>query len=504
VARAAGRRREIAVRLAIGASPLHVVRQLLAESALLWLIAGSLGTALAALVVRLLAALPLPTDRPLFLDLEVDARVLAFSFAATALTGLAFGLVPALAVARADLVQALKDGAGRGVGFRSPLRLALLAGQVALSVVLLVGGSLCLRSLANAHSIDLGFEPDGVLMASLDLELQGYDERAARSFWSGLLERLAALPQVEAVGLSNRVPFQLNLIRLPVSAHGRDGRGLPSVDTAIVDAGYFDALRVPIRAGRGFGPLSDAPRATAEVVINENLARRLWPGEEALGRKLRVGGGLHEVVGVAKDGRYFTLGEEPTPFLYLRFARTPSAMTVLVRSSLGSARPSVIADLRRAVADLDKALPLFDAKSLHEHLGVALLPARVSAGVLGWFGALALLLVSVGLHGLLSHAVTLRTHEIGVRRALGARDADVVRLVVGQALLPVLAGVALGLGVAFALSPVLRALLYGIAPGDPAANALAAAALLFTAAVASSLPALRAARLEPMAALRRE
>lgn len=502
LARAAQRRRQIAVRLAVGASRLRIVRQLLAESALVWLIAGGAGTGLAWGAVRVLVALPLPTDRPLFIDIAMDPRVLAFSIGATVLTGLLFGLVPAVSATRTDVVEGLRDG-GRALGFRSPLRSGLLASQVALCLVLLIGASLSARSLANAHAVPLGFTPEGVAMASLDLE--GYDLERSELFWRELRARLSVAPGVESVGLSNRVPFELNVIRLAVEAPGEKDRGLPAVDFAVVDRGYFETLRVPLLQGRVFA--ADDTRGP-EVVINETLARLLWPEGRALEQPVVVGGTRYRVAGIVNDGKYLTLGEEETPFVYLPFwGQGTSVMTLLVRGSAAPGQGSsalLLSRLRREIAGLDPTLPVYNLKTLQEHLAIALVPAGGGAWLLGSFGGMALLLVCVGLHGLLAHAVAQRTHEIGIRRALGAQDRDVVGLVMGQAMLPVLAGVVAGLGLGLVVSPALRSLLYGIGPDDPLSHLGAASALLVTAAVACGIPASRAAQIEPMAALRQE
>jgi predicted permease len=501
--RGAHRRREVGVRLALGASPRHIVRQLLTEAALLWLLGGTLGTGLAVAGIKALSFLPLPTDRPLFVDVGVDARVLTFSIAATLLTGLAFGLVPALTAARMDVVASLKD-AGRPLTWRSPLRGALVASQVALCVVLLVGAGLCLRSLANARRIDLGFEPAGVGMASVDLKLHGYDDERSERFWRDLEARLSALAGVEAVGFTNRLPFELNIIRLPAAPSEDEALRLPSVDFAVVDRGYFSAMRVALRQGRAFGP-SGMPSSASEVVINETLARRFWPKGDALGRRLAVGGGLLEVVGIAADGRYLTLGEEPTPFLFLPFrGREATGMTVLLRTTNPLAGDRAPYMLRQEIGALDSTLPAHNVKTLREHLAIALLPAGVSAALLGVFAGLALLLASVGLYGLLAHAVAQRTHEIGVRRALGALDRDVILLVVRQGMAPVLVGLGAGTALGLVVSPVLGSVLYGIGAADPAAHAGAVIILVLTAAVACGAPAIGATRVEPMAALRQD
>jgi predicted permease len=505
LARAVSRRREIAVRLAVGASRGRIVRQLLIESGSLWLIAGASGTGLAIAAMRVLAATPLPTDRPLFVDVGVDGRVLAFTMGATALTGIVFGLAPALDATRRDIIGSLRES-GRALGFRSPLRSTLVAGQVGLCVVLLVGTGLAVRSLSNAHRIDLGFDAQGVAMATLDLELQGYDDRRAASFWRELAARVSAERGVDSVGFTNRVPFELNIIRLPVAAPEAADRGLPSVDFAVVDRGYFETMRIPLREGRVFAENDHA--GPPEVVINETLARQLWPGRGALDRSLMAGGSAYRVVGLVKDGKYLTLGEEPTPFVFLPFrGEGSSAMTVLVRVAPRASPDdlaSILARLRQEIARLDPELPAHNLKTLREHLAIALVPVRVGASVLGLFGGLALLLACVGLYGLLASAVAHRTHEIGIRRALGARDRDVFGLVVRQAMAPVLAGLGGGLGLGLVVSPLMGSLLYGIGPADPVAHAGAVLVLLLTAAVACGLPASRATRVEPMSALREE
>ena len=503
--RAARRRKEISVRLAVGAGRARVVRQLLVESGLLWLLAGTLGTGVAAAAIRALAAIELPLDRPLFLDIAMDVRVLAFAVGATALTGVVFGLLPAVWASKTDVVSGLRD-TGLQPGSRSRFRASLLAGQVVLCVVLLTGALLSARSLSHAQRIDLGFDPEGVAMASVDLGLEGYDDQGSGPFWRELLSRVSSVPGVAAVGLANRVPFELNIIRLPVEAPGDLGAGLPSADFAVVDRGYFETMRIPLRHGRFFAEGEEA--GALEAVVNETLARRLgWDGGAAE-RPLRVGEATYRVVGIVKDGKYLTLGEDKVPFVYLPFrGQETDAMSVLVRRSTTPAGPSseaLLVQLRQAIGALDPGLPVHNLKTMREHLEIAMVPAGVGAGALGLFGAFALLLASVGLYGLIAHAVGQRTHEIGVRRALGAQDRDVIHLVVREAMTPVIVGLASGLGLGLLAAPVLRNVLYGVAPTDPVAHASAVLALVLTALLASSLPAYRATRIEPMAALREE
>jgi hypothetical protein len=276
------------------------------------------------------------------------------------------------------------------------------------------------------------------------------------------------------------------------------------VDFAVVDRGYFETLRVPWLQGRVF---ADDATGVPEVVMNLALARQLWPEGRALDQPVVVGGTRYRVAGIVKDGKVLTLGEEATPFVYLPFrGQGTSSMNVLVRGSAphGAGSPVLLARLQREIAGLDPTLPAHNLKTLREHLEIALVPVGAGAWLLGSFGGMALLLVCVGLYGLLAHTVAQRTHEIGVRRALGAKGRDVVRIVVRQVMFPIAAGVVGGLGLGLVLSPALRSLLYGIGPDDPLAHLGAVSALLATAAVACGIPAARAARIEPMAALREE
>jgi predicted permease len=498
LARAAMRRREIAVRLALGASRLQIVRQLLVECVMLWLAGGAVGVAVAMAILRLAGSIDLPTDRPVFIDAHLDARVLAYSIALTLVTAIAFGLAPASAAVKEDLIDALRDY-GRAPGFRSPARSALIAGEIALCLVLLVGAALCLRSLANVHRIDLGFDPEGVVIAGIDLSAPAYDEARRREAVTRLLTRLRSTAGVDSVGVASRIPFELNITRTAVAADAADP-GI-SVDFAVVNATYFETLRIMLRDGRAFDD-ADA-RASPRVIVNQRLAGLLWPDRRAVGQTLFIGHRPREVVGVVQDGKYLTLGEEPAPFVYFAYEQAGgSALTVLVRASGYPA--TVLARVREEARAIAAAAPLYNVRTMKEHLAIARAPASGAAMLLGAFGMLALLLASVGLYGLLAFAVGQRTREIGIRRALGAGDRALVALVVRQAMRPVAVGLVAGLAFALLALPALRGLLYGIGPFDPFAYAVAAATLLLCGAAASWLPARRATRMEPTIALRHE
>lgn len=503
--RLASRRKEIGIRLALGASRYRIIRQLLLECLLLSAVGGAVGLVVVFAVPDVVSSLELPTDRPLFFDLHVDARVLLFCSSLAILTGVLFGLAPALTASRPDLIGVLKGSTSPGGFRRSRSRAVLVAGQVTLSTVLLIGTGLFLRSLQNAHRVDMGFDPDGIAMMSIDLQLAGYDRDRGGSFWSRLLDRVSALPGIESTGLATAVPLDLNIVRTSVIPEGFEpppDAGPPFIDFAAVDGGYFWTLRIPLLAGRFFqDPDKDASNPVA--VVNDTLARQFWPDESALGKRLIFEKGVtREVIGVVKGGKYLTLGEDPRPYLYLPITRSNGAATLVIRASGDPSRALAIA--HREAEALDRTVPAYDAKTMKEHLGIALLPARAGAIVLGAFGTLALLLAALGLYGTLAYTVAQRTSEIGIRRALGARDAEIVALVVRQAIPVVAAGLATGVAVALATSRVMRGLLYGVSAHDPLAVVAAVAVFGAAAVTACVIPARRAARIEPMEALRCE
>ena len=513
LARASARRKEIALCVALGASRWRLVRQLLTESLLLALAGGGAGLLLAVWILSLVAAYRPPLDIPVWIEAAVDWRVLLFTLCASLLTTLLFGLAPALQATRTDLIPALKDTGGRAGRSRSRLRSALVVAQVTLSLVLLVAAGLTMRALARLQTTSPGFEVENGLVASYDLSLQGYDEARGREFLRRLVERVRQVPGVRAASLTDLFPLSLNYSSNDVYIEGRPGgRGanVPLAMVASVEQGYFDAMGIPVVAGRPFGErdTSGAPRV---VVVNETFARRFFPGadpaREAVGKRISSagdGGPWSEIVGVAKDGKYWTIGEAPQMFVYSPLAQSYSpAGTLVVRTAGGDPR-ALIPALNAEVRALDPALPLFDVKTVEEHMGVSLFPARVAAALLGSFGLLALLLAGVGVYGVVSYAAARRTREIGIRMALGARPRDVLRLVAGGGMLLVALGVALGLAGAFALTRFMEGLLYGVSATDPFTFALVVFVLLAVALLACLVPARRATKVDPMIALRYE
>jgi predicted permease len=506
LAKAAHRRKEVSLRLAIGASRLRLVRQLLTESFVLSIAAGGLGLLLAVWGMHLLGAMHVPTDVPLFLPLVADARVVAFTLAISVLTALLFGLTPALRASRPDLVPGLKDVPGSSASRHSTLRSMLVSGQVALSTVLLIGTGLFLRSLGNAHAIDVGFEGDGVVMASFDLDLQGYDEQHGVVFLEQLLARLRTRPEVSNVAFVDMVPFGLDINTHAVAPEGYEkpaDTALPAIHRNIVSEGYFETMRTELLSGRDFTERDDSDSPPV-VIINQALAERFWPSDGAVGKRLgRPGGTMYQVVGVVETGKYLTLGEDPKPFLFYPFRQRSDFSTTVV-ARVGGDPSTFLPSLREEVLALDSTLPVYNLKSVSEHVEIATAPAAVGAALLGSFGTLAVVLASIGLYGVMAFTVAQRTSEIGIRRALGATNAHILGTTAGRGALIAGSGLLAGLVMSFLTSRVAVSVLYGISPSDPIVYLGAALVLSLSAIVACYFPARRGLDVDPIVALRYE
>ena len=507
LARASERRKEISIRLALGASRMRLVRELMTESMLLAIGSGALGYLLAYWMVRLAVLLKPPVDVPLSVDLHMDYRVLVFTGLISLVTGVLFGLLPAWQATKVDLLPALKDEASSGA-HRSWWKGGLIVLQVALSLVLLVGGGLMVRALQRAQTIDLGFDPRNAVEASFDLRLQGYDPARGREFHKLLLERLRALPDVRYAGIVDLSPVDLHFSRSSVFVEGQPperAANAPRAMASRASAGYFQAIGTRLLRGRDFTERDDG-NATRVAIVNETFAARFWPGQDPIGRRFsldRTEPPAIEVVGVVEDGKYASLNEEPQPYFCRPFSQAYSGMgTVVVRSETD---PQVLlAAIRAEVRALDPQLPLWSAKSLADRMALALLPARVAASVLGAFGLVALALAAIGIYGVTSNSVARRTREIGVRVALGAQAGDVLRLAMRQEMLLVLAGVALGVSAALALMQLTKRLLFGVSAADPLTYVAVVVLLVGVALLACYVPARRAAKLDPLVALRSE
>ena len=511
LAQASARWREMAVRSALGAGRWRLLRQSLTESVLLGCLGGGAGLVLTAFAVPLLLRLK-PPGIPIAFEAPVDWRVLGFTLTVGVSAGIVFGLAPALRASQRDLVSRLKDGTpGAGYG-RSRLRSALVTAQVAVCLVLLIGAGLCLRSLANAQSIDPGFDSRNALAASLDLQTLGYDEAKGRALYQSLLERVAALPGVRAASMADLMPLgtaeDTEGIEIESSKTSAPRPGEPglAVDSAHVAPGYFRTMGIPLLRGRDFAA-GDNAHAPKVVIINDAMAKRFWPGENPIGRHVIRGKGKDreaaEVIGIVKTGKYRTIGEQPRPFMFRPYWQNYAPrMHLIVRTTGDSA--TVLSGMRRVVQELDPHLALYDVQTLQGLMLLPLFPAHAAALLLGVLGSMALLLAMGGLYGVMSYLVEQRTPEVGIRMALGASGQDVLKLVVGNGMRLALAGVAIGLAGAFAITRLLSSLLYGIRPTDTLTFAGVSLALAGVACLASYIPARRATRVDPIVALRYE
>jgi predicted permease len=512
LAQSTSRRQEMAVRAALGASRGRLIRQSLTESVTLACLGGGVGLALAYWATSLLLKLA-PSSLPVKLSVPLDYRVLGFTLLASILTGIIFGLAPAIRGAKFELTPILKD-AGYGKGFdRSRFRNALIVGQVAVCVILLVAGALCLRSLSHAQSIDIGFTAKDRVAATINLKSMDYTEARGRAFFKNWMEGVRSVPGAQGVSLASHMPLEPNSLSSTVNVEGHRppaGETGFGINTMNVGPEYFQTMGIPVLRGREFNQRDDegAPRV---VVINEAMANRFWPGpnaaDNAVGRQLILGdlakGQPCEIVGVVKTGKYRTLSEGPRPFFYLPFFQAYVPRATLVAHGVGG-REQLLAAVRAEAFKLDSNLALTGIDTVQQRLSLALFPARVTGILLGVFGLLGLGLAVVGLSGAIAYSVSQRTREIGVRMALGARRRDVVGLVIRQGLALSLLGMGIGIAASLALTRFLGSLLYGVSATDPATFAGVSVLLLLVAALACYFPARRAANVTPLEALRYE
>jgi predicted permease len=506
LARATARQREMSVRAALGAGRGRIVRQLLTESLVLAAIGAALGIALTVMAVPVLREVG-ETAIPRLDELSVDWRVISFGVAASVVTGILFGIAPALQASRADLNDVLRSG-GR-VAAAGRLRSVLIVTSVALALVLLVGAGLVGRSFERLMRVDYGFRTEGVFTASLTVANQRYRERAKRAaFYAEAARRLATAPGIRAVGFTNIAPFSGGSTAIRFAVVGRQPASADeflSANWRSVTPGYFAALGVALRRGRLIAE-SDGEREPRVVVITETMARRVWPGVDPVGQQIMLGGNAGPtwtVVGVVGDIRDQLLQEEPAPTMYLSFQQVSwDSMWLLVR---GTGDPLALAPVvRREIHAIDPLLPVANEQPLSRLVSEVAAQPRFTALIFGLFASAALVLAVVGVYGLVAYGVTQRTREIGVRLALGATPSRIVRGVVRHGVGLAGFGVAIGLWAAYALSRFMRGILYDVTPTDAVTYLAVAALIMACAAAASLLPARWAARLDPVRALRDE
>ncbi|HLL70266.1 MAG TPA: ABC transporter permease [Pyrinomonadaceae bacterium] len=508
LARAATRHKEIAIRTALGAARARIVRQLLTESVLLSLLGGALGLLLAMWATDLLLALS-GGAIPRFEHAGLDRRVLLFTLLISTLTGVFFGLAPALQASKPDLNETLKDGGRTSAGAgRGRVRALLVVSEIALSLVLLVGAGLLIKSFVRLQSVDPGFDPQNVLTMTAFLNGTKYPQDEQHPvFFDQVAERARSLPQVEHVGLVSNLPVSGNWDRLPIYPEGQLITEGEAQDTEqyMVNADYFGALRIPLKEGRIFNA-EDKKDAPLAVVINEAAARRYWPNESPVGKRIKIGDPANpwlEVVGVVGDVRHYGLDKPANMQVYLPHQQKPSQqMTIVVRSA--SDAESQINAVRNQVWAVDKDQPVYDIKLMSEYVAESVAQRRFSMWLVAIFASVALVLAVVGIYGVMSYTVAQRTREIGVRMALGAQASDILKLVVGQGMALTLAGVATGIVLAFAVTRVMSSLLFGVSAADPLIFSAVAVLLTTVALVACYLPARRATKVDPMVALRYE
>jgi predicted permease len=507
LARGAARTREMAVRSALGASRVRLVRQLLAESLVLALCGGALAVLVARWATSLLTRLQLPIDIPLGFTLGFDERVITFTVVISLITGLTFGLLPALRASRPNLVPALRDDASLSApGRRFGLRHVLVAFQVAVSTVLVVGGVLLTRSVLSAATIHPGFDVNRLVVATVGLEMQGYDEPRGQQFFETAVERLRGLPGVESVSVAERVPFSPNIQNTQIVIDGRPAAtpaGGVSLDAARVSASYFGTMGIRIVDGRTFDG-RDTPESTRVAIVSEAFAKRFFPGERAVGRAMRLrdqAGPLVEIVGVASDYNQRGLGETPRAVIHFARSQRPSTSASFLVRTAGD--PGATArDVERTLRAIDPNLIFLETGPLERLIAMSLYPVTTGSRAMAGLAGLAMLLSGMGLYGVIAFSVARRTREIGIRVALGASRGRVVRQVLVEAVATVVAGGVVGVALSLAGAQALSAILYGVSPFDVLSYLSALGLILVTTAVAALIPARRAAGIDPIRALR--
>ena len=510
LARATYRQREIAVRTALGASRLRIVRQLLTESVLLSVLSGALGLALSIWLTKLLIAIS-PPNSPRFEEIGMDARVFGFAFAVAFVTGVVFGLVPAIQSSKTDLNETLKESGRSGShARRNRIGSALMVSEIALSFMLLVGAGLLIKSFARLREVNPGFNPSKVLTMRISLPAGKYQPGEPRAqVYRQVTERIGSLPGVASAAAILSLPLGGDTFNVG-RGYLREGSAATPENAGnaayfTVTPAYFDTLQIPLKAGRGFTD-RDTNEAAKVIIVNETLARKLWPGESPIGRKISVWRDekfFREIVGVVGDTRA-SLDTEPGSQMYVPYAQDAGwgSLSLVVRTN---SEPTAFAGaVRNEIRAVDKGIPIYNIKTLDDVVATSAAPRRTPMLLLSSFASVAMLLAMLGIYGVTAYYVTQRTHEIGVRIALGAQLKDVLRLILTRGVVFALVGIVLGAVGAFALTRYLTTLLFGVPPIDLFTFLIVAAILVVVALLASAIPARRAAKVDPLVALRYE
>ena len=517
LARAAGRQKEVAIRMALGADQSRLIRQFLTESLLLGLIGGALGVLLAYLGTELLVALN-PEKIPRVKEVTVDIWVLGFSLCISLLTGMIFGLAPALLATKPNLNEWLKEGSkGSSGGFRRRAHHVLVVTEVALALVLLIGAGLMINSFMRLQQVDPGFSTKNVLTMQLSLPQSKYREGAQiRDFYQQLIQRVETLPGVRSVGAVNRLPLSGTGTDRSFIVEGRTSASPgqnSSVEWRAITPNYFSALNIALKDGRFFTE-QDHANAPGVAIVNETMARRFWPGESPIGKRIKMTGPADlpwlTVVGVVGDVRHFGLDSDVKPEMYFSHLQSPwPSMPALTRTmavvlQTSSDPNGLTGALRSTVGVMDGDLPLYNIKTMEEVFSKLIARQRFNMLLIAIFAGVALVLAAVGIYGVMAYSVSQRTREIGIRMALGARPADVLKMIVGQGFKLVLIGAVIGLVASFTLTNFLSSLLYGISATDPITFVIVSLVLIGVALAASYVPARRATKIAPIIALRDE
>jgi predicted permease len=446
------------------------------------------------------------------LDIDIDWRVLLFSLCVSLLAGAIFGLAPALQATRPGLSQALRETSAQGGAARTRLRSVLVVAQIAISLVVLIAAGLVVRTLQQLQTMNPGFDPSNALTMSFDLGLQGYDTAHGQQFYRQLNERLQSLPGVESAAIGSYIPLSLNFNSRNAYVEGKPaarGENAPLAMNASVGPNYFKTMKTAILQGREFTE-QDQEKSEKVAIVNETFVRRFMPElqntAEAVGKRFSfqsAAGPFVRIVGVAEAGKYFNIAEDPRPFFWEPMSQDYWSNGILTVRSEGNPQ-TLFGAVRKEVQALDPNLPLFDVKTLAEHMRFALFPPRIAAAVLGVFGLVALLLSAIGIYGITSYTVAQRTHEIGIRLALGAQFSDVLRLVLRHGLKLTLIGAALGILGAWLATRAITSVLYGVSATDPFTFVFVSVLLVGVALLACYVPSRRATRVDPLVALRNE